>query len=480
MIGLQSHKRSFEQSVTERQSGLRTELRAALAERERAEADDATPAVKALLDRQIDLLRDTLEAHTALSRVQASSGWRMLEALRRQRVALRRITLALRGLRPRRRRRGVPTFVTTAPVGVNVAGYLNTESGMGEAARLSIRSLEAAGIPVALNNVPSRLRMLDSSFTAFVEANPHPFNLVHLNADNMEGFARLRGDGYFRNRYTIGYWFWELAEFRRDWLPAFGFVDEVWAPSEFGRSALAARSRVPVVCMPLPIVVPSASSFGRSHFNLADDAFVFLFTFDVSSQLERKNPLGIVTAFRRAFGGRRDVILALKFTNAEYDPRGVRELYRAAEGINVVLFDKYMTRDELGSLMGAADCYVSLHRSEGFGLGIAEAMAMGKPVVATRYSGPCDFMTASNSYPVNYQIVPIPKDYGPYLEGFSWAEPDIDHGSRLMKEIVENRAEAAARGRQAAADMAASRSPSHTGARIFERLTAIRTRRHGP
>ncbi len=123
--------------------------------------------------------------------------------------------------------------------------------------------------------------------------------------------------------------------------------------------------------------------------------------------------------FVAAFGARRDVVLVLKFTNAEYDPPGIRELYRAAEGINVVLRDGYMARDELAGLMAAADCYISLHRSEGFGLGIAEAMALGKPVIATEYSGPADFLTPANSYPVDYRLVPIPRDYGPYLEGFT-------------------------------------------------------------
>jgi glycosyltransferase involved in cell wall biosynthesis len=206
---------------------------------------------------------------------------------------------------------------------------------------------------------------------------------------------------------------------------------------------------------------------------MPDDVYVFLFTFDVSSQLERKNPLGVISAFRAAFGARRDVLLVLKFTNGEYDPPGVRELYRAAEGISVVLRDGYMARDELAGLMAAADCYVSLHRSEGFGLGIAEAMALGKPVIATRYSGPADFLTPANSYPVDYQLVPISRDYGPYLEGFAWADPDCEQASRLMRHVVDDRSESAARGRRAAADIAELRSPARTGAHARRRLDAI-------
>ena len=456
---------------------LRAELARVMAERDAldAGADETTTDIKALLDRQIDLLSDTLEARMALARVEASLGWRVLEALRRQKLELRRVAMIWRGLRrPWRKHARVPAFVTSAPLGVNVAGYLNTESGMGEAARLSIRSLEAAGIPVVLNNVPSRLRMLDRTHTSFTDTNPHPFNLVHLNADNMEWFARARGRQYFRHRYTIGYWFWELAQFRRDWMSAFGFVDEVWAPSEFGRAALADRSPVPVTCMPLPVVAPPPSSYRRSHFDLPDDVLVFLFAFDVSSQMERKNPLGVIAAFRGAFGARRDVLLVLKFTNAEYDPVGVGNLYRAAEGINAVLLEGYMARDELDGLIAASDCYVSLHRSEGFGLGVAEAMAMGKPVIATRYSGPADFMTPTNSYAIDYRIVPIARDYGPYLEGFTWAEPDLEHASLMMRQVADAPGEAATRGLQAAADIAEWRAPARTGAFARKRLEEIR------
>jgi glycosyltransferase involved in cell wall biosynthesis len=458
---------------------LRDELARARAERNALDlsSNEANPEIKALLDRQIDLLSDTLEIRVALARVQSSPSWRLLEAMRRQKLALRRIAMRWRGRRlgrPWRRHSKLPAFVSAAPLGVNVAGYLNTESGMGEAARLSIRSLEAAGIPVSLNNVASRLRMLDRTYLSFTDANPHPFNLVHLNADNMEWFARSRGRQYFRDRYTIGYWFWELAQFRPDWMSAFRLVDEVWVPSEFGREALADRSPVPLICVPLPVVVPSQPMYRRSHFGLPDEAFVFLFTFDVSSQLERKNPLGVIAAFRAAFATRRDVLLVLKFTNGEYDPAGVRELYRAAEGISAVLLEGYMEREELAGLMAAADSYVSLHRSEGFGLGLAEAMAIGKPVVATNYSGPADFLTAANSYRVDYRLTPIPRDYGPYLEGFTWAEPDIDQASVLMRRVVDAPSEAAARGRQAATDIAESRAPARTGARVRARLEEVR------
>lgn len=438
---------------------------------------EAVRELREIHARQVEVLRDTLEARAALEAIRASASWRLIEAARRLRLRLRGPAMRARGLRRLvrvgRHRRGVAASVREAPLGVNVAGYLNTESGMGEAARLSILSLQSAGVPVALNNVESKLRKLDTTYQEYTSANPHPFNLVHLNADNMEWFARGRGRRYFRGKYTIGYWFWELSGFRDDWMPAFGCVDEVWTATEFVRAAIAARSRLPVACMPLPIVPPAPHetvSATRQRLGLASDTFVFLFTFDVSSQMERKNPFGVIGAFRRAFGAGREAALVLKFTNGEYDRLAVRRLHDAAAGLNARLLDGYMDRGELASLMTASDCYVSLHRSEGFGLTIAEAMSLGKPAIATGYSGNIDFMTAENSYLVSYRIVPITRDYGPYMIGFSWAEPDLEHAASLMLEVARNPDAAAAKARRAVADLQGSRTPRHTGARMRRRL----------
>ncbi len=378
-------------------------------------------------------------------------------------------------LRAKRRSRRVPRFVRTAPVGVNVSGYLDTESGMGEAARASIRSVQAAGLPLALNNVPSRLRAQDRSHAdAFITANPHPFNLVHLNADNMGWFAASRGRRYFRDRYTIGFWFWELSTFRDEWLPFFGYVDEVWVATEFGRTTIQACTSLPVVRMPLPIVLPPAPALSRAHFGLPAHGTVFLYAFDVSSQTERKFPVAAIRAFRRAALPREAAVLVLKFTNAEYDRDAVRRLTEEAAGLNVVMLDGYMDRAELTGLLRTADCYLSPHRAEGFGLTLLEAMSLGKPVVATNYSGNVDFMTSDNSYPVDYRLVALTRNYGPYMRGAVWADPDLDQMGAIIRHIAEHPDEARARGARAKADVERDWAPAVTGARVRGRLESIR------
>jgi glycosyltransferase involved in cell wall biosynthesis len=364
--------------------------------------------------------------------------------------------------------------VRDLPLGVNVAGYLSTESGMGEAARASIRSLEAAGVPMVLTNVGSRLRTQDVSYSGFTDDNPHPFNLVHLNGDNMAGFAAARGRAYFRNRYTIGYWFWELSKWRDDWLEGFNHVDEVWVASEFTRVCLAEVSPVPIVTMPLPFVLPDAPPLGRAHFGIPEGSTAFLLTFDVSSQTERKNPLGAIRAFRRAALPRKAATLVLKYTNAEYDREAVRRFHEEAEGLDVVMLDGYMSRPELTALMTACDCYLSLHRGEGFGMTMGEAMLLGKPVIATNYSGNVDFMTADNSYLVDYRIVPLTRDYGPYMRGYVWADPDVAQAAHFIRQVALDRDAAADKGARARRDVLATRMPDRTGAAMRARLEAIR------
>jgi glycosyltransferase involved in cell wall biosynthesis len=434
--------------------------------------------IDAVIARQREVAKDTAEAAAVLAAMKASVTWRSLEMYRAARLYLRARGMQWRGTRARAafaaKPRGIHAAVRELPVGLNVAGYLSTESGMGEAARASIRSIQAAGLPFVLTNVESKLRNQDLTFTTFTDANPHPFNLVHLNGDNMAAFAAARGKAYFRDRYTIGYWFWELSRWRDDWMDGFNHVDEVWVASEFTRACLADVSPLPVTVVPLPFVLPDPPSLGRAHFGLPDPSTLFLLTFDVSSQTERKNPLGAIRAFRRAALPRGSAALVLKFTNAEYDRDAVRRFHEEAEGLDVIMLDGYMSRPELTALMNACDCCLSLHRSEGFGMTIGEAMLLGKPAIATNYSGNVDFMTDENSYLVDYRTVPLTRDYGPYMRGNVWAEPDLAQAGRFMRDVALNPAAAREKGRIARRDMLRDRMPEATGGAIRTRLEAIR------
>jgi glycosyltransferase involved in cell wall biosynthesis len=364
------------------------------------------------------------------------------------------------------------------PFGVNVAGYSRSEKGMGEAVRADLRILQAAGVPYVLNDVVDagalNGEMLDEPPR---DANPYAFNLVHVNADQVPLFADRRGSGYFEGRYNIGYWTWELSEFPDEWRTSFDWFDEVWVPSTFALDAISRAAPVPVIRVPHALDAEEPSSLAqRSDFGLPDAAFLFLFMFDFHSFVERKNPFGLIEAFRRAFRPSEPVGLVLKCSHSGYDTAGLDDLRAAAAGANVHFVDAVLARPKVRALMAATDAYVSLHRSEGFGLTIAEAMTLGKPVIATGYSGNLDFMHEANSFLVDYELVRIDRDHGPYKRGYLWAEPDLEHAAGLLRRVVDEPAHALERATRGRRDVLRELDPRRLGAVMTARLGEIESR----
>jgi glycosyltransferase involved in cell wall biosynthesis/2-polyprenyl-3-methyl-5-hydroxy-6-metoxy-1,4-benzoquinol methylase len=365
--------------------------------------------------------------------------------------------------------------VNEPPVAVNVAGYIASEKGVGEGVRSDIRCLQAAGVPVVLNNVvDSGSANCDRTFEEVSDTNPHPINLIHVNADQVREFAQHRGEKYFAGRYNIGYWAWELADFPREWETSFKYFQEVWVPSNFTMDAIARVSPIPVVRMPHCVVPAVAKTKAETNrFELARGKFVFLFMFDFHSFTERKNPPAVVRAFKKAFSRRDDALLVLKCSHAESAPAELAHLKRMAENANIRFLDAVLDRSEVDALMSRCDCYVSLHRSEGFGLTLAEAMNLGKPVIGTAYSGNMDFMTPANSYLVRYKLIELDRDHGPYRKGCVWADADIDHAAELMRAVYENPDEAREIGRKGQHDVRRDFSPQAVGRMLKARLGRV-------
>jgi glycosyltransferase involved in cell wall biosynthesis len=232
-------------------------------------------------------------------------------------------------------------------------------------------------------------------------------------------------------------------------------------------------SPVPVTYIPLAVPPLAPEPPARAAFGLPERGTAFLFVFDVSSQAERKNPLAVIRAFREAGFSRDEATLVLKFTNPAFDRAAIRRLHQEASGLNVLFLDGFMSRRELTSLLNTCDVYVSLHRSEGFGVTILEAMALAKPVIATGYSANLDFMTPANSHLVNYELVTLTKNSGPYPRGFTWAEPDVSHAARLMRIVAEDPMAARELGRRAAADVQAGFNIAVVADRVEQRLKQI-------
>ena len=327
---------------------------------------------------------------------------------------------------------------------INVAGYLRAELGVGELGRLVLATLETAGFPcttVAFDRTLNRQQAAFEDRRAAVDAD---INVICVNADQLPEFARSVGVEFFTDRYTIGYWAWEIDEFPARFDEAFDYVDEIWALSSFAAEAISARSPVPVRAAPLPVptvVPPTGQSVAPHEWSLLDgtDRPVFLFAFDYLSVMERKNPMGLIEAFRRAFAPDEGPILVLKTINGSRQRHAREQLEQAAaDRADIHLIDGYLSEHERDALLFNASAYVSLHRAEGYGLTIAEAMVAGIPTIATAYSGNLDFAMPDDPLLVPYELQPIGPGNEPYDPLASWAEPDLDAAAARMRRVVDD------------------------------------------
>jgi glycosyltransferase involved in cell wall biosynthesis len=199
-----------------------------------------------------------------------------------------------------------------------------------------------------------------------------------------------------------------------------------------------------------------------------------LFTFDFHSVFQRKNPLAVIEAFKSAFRPAEGPHLVLKSINGVNRSKQLARLKEATdERTDIHIFDGYITPDEQHGLIAACDAYVSLHRAEGFGLTMAEAMAFGKPVIATGYSGNLEFMDTGNSHLVPYELATIPAGCDPYPEGGEWAEPDVDAAAALMRQVYDHPADARLLGQRARADIERLHCPQARAAFLAARLDTI-------
>lgn len=318
------------------------------------------------------------------------------------------------------------------PWGVNLYGDVFAASGLAEAARSTQQGMARAGVKLCVKDLAEK--------SGLRSVAPYKINLIHTNPNLMSELLFQIPKEQWMGRYNIGFWLWEQEELPREWSGFFPLFDEVWTSSEFCASAIRKSSQLPVTVIPHIVEPACDTACDRSAMGLPEDVFLFLALFDNNSVSERKNPWGVIRAFRQAFEGKDEKVgLVIKARNL--DDRTREELREQLKGCPYVwLLEGDYSKEKVNSLIRMADVYVSLHRAEGFGLVLAEAMYLGTPVIATNWSANTEFMDKETACMVEAKLVPLEKDILPYRRGSRWAEPDLGQAAEYMRKLYKDEA----------------------------------------
>lgn len=329
---------------------------------------------------------------------------------------------------------------------------------------------------------PTSADRLPSAFLQLPVGRPHKIDLLFFNVNEIN----LLSDAYLArgNHYKIGSWYWELPDFPKEIRKQISRVDEIWVASNFVRDAFMQVTEVPVHVFPAIVEPKEDSLFTRAHFGIDAERCIFFYSFDAHSTFARKNPWGVIDAYREAFTRaerRSEVQLVIKTINLQNHPEGQNRLEEETASIGGLVINEELTEQQMASLVGCCDVYVSLHRSEGFGLGMAEAMYFGRPVIATGYSGNMEFTTHANSCLIGYSLRPIElgelrfnalSEYV-YRPGSLWADPDVGQAAKWMRLLYEDPQLRAKIGDEGKKFVRSELSALAVGTRMRERLEVL-------
>lgn len=328
------------------------------------------------------------------------------------------------------------------PMGVNLLGSIRAETGLGQSCRLVAEELLHTGLPMTIYNYiqAGTMRQTNTEYDEYVsEACKYAVNLIHINPHEL-GLALLHLERKIWDyRYNIGFWLWELEEFPEEWVPCIQCMDEIWTPSEFISCAIRKKTSKPVYTIPYCVTTKQMPECGREAFGLPTDRFLFLMMYDSNSVMERKNPIGVIQAFQNAFSPE-DVGVGLVIKVSSAEKGEIAELKEElAEYENIYFITEMMPKEKVNSLIACVDAVVSLHRAEGFGLVMAEAMYMGTPTIATNWSANTEFMNSDVACMVDCRLVEIEETVGPFRKGQRWANPDVDRAALYMRKLYSDR-----------------------------------------
>ena len=373
------------------------------------------------------------------------------------------------------------TAMQNEPVldGVNLVGPIKGNFGLGQSCRLVAEALRYSKVPFIIHDFgPGEYVNKTDDHSSSQDEFHYRINLLHVNPSDMwDAYCGLTPD-VFQGRYNIGFWLWEQPEFPHFWSYCFDIVDEIWTPSEFVSEAIRKRTTLPVYTMPYCIEAESDPTYNRTFWGLPEESLLFLTSYDSFSIAERKNPLGAVRAFKAAFQpGTPGVGLVIKATHAPKEE--LDKLRRLLAGYDNIYFltDSY-SKIQFNSLVACCDVFVSLHRAEGFGLVMAEAMLLETAVIATNWSANTEFMNPDVAFLVDAAITELRSTSFPYLKGTHWSEPDESQASNYMRQIYQNPSSAKVKATQARAYIMQKLSKKSAAERIEKRLYEIQKMFH--
>jgi glycosyltransferase involved in cell wall biosynthesis len=364
---------------------------------------------------------------------------------------------------------------------VILVGHPFVPIGMGEHLRYSFRAFRSVGVKIGVRNVYG-MKYDDPDMEKevqryIVQHFSSGINIFYINANEVEQVLEHLGGDLPGGAYNVIYPMWELSRFPKVWAEQLDRFDEVWAASKFTCESIKSAVRNPVIHMPISGEISLSIFLGRRYFKIPESSFAFLFFFDFTSYIGRKNPFAVLQAFEELCKccPNEDLFLVIKFKGGETRQKEYEIFcdYISRYKNRVLVIDKTLTDNEIKNLVRCCDCFVSLHRSEGVGMGLSAAMFMKKPVVATGYSGNLDFMTEENSCLVRYDLCAVPDGAYPFSEGQVWAEPDIGHAVDHMLKLVSDRDYARELGERASRDIRVKFSHRAAGLRYLRRIEEI-------
>ena len=328
------------------------------------------------------------------------------------------------------------------PKGVNLIGPFKAQIGLGQSCRLLANAIKESDVDYTFENFDliGTVQNGDSTFDdEFVKETPYGINIIHMEPTELMLRCVEFDENLWNERYNIAFWLWELEEFPNEWTPAINLVDEIWTPSEFTSESIRKVTDKPVVTIPYNVTAETDAKYDRKYFNLPEDKFLFLVMFDANSTMIRKNPLGAIEAFKKAFSPDDDSVgIVIKTNNAE--EKKLEPVKKLLEGYkNVYYITDILEKKAVNSLIADVDVFVSLHRAEGFGLVMAEAMLNGTVCIATNWSSNTEFMNKDIACMVDYSFITLEKDMSPYRKGAKWADANTDEAADYMKRLCTDK-----------------------------------------